>query len=169
MSLLDEQIIEEWLNRQKFFTMRGVKIGQSEMDILAVRPSANGELECWHVECQISFNPIGYIGGDSNAKLRSPEEIAKGVKDYVDKKFLQDNKLDFLKSLFNGHSWQKVFVYANLKDSSEIAEFEKFGLKMIRYTTVIDELCAENVYKSSSVATNIVDLFKYYREKKSSQ
>ena len=27
MSLLDEQIVEEWLNRQGFFTMRGVKVG----------------------------------------------------------------------------------------------------------------------------------------------
>jgi hypothetical protein len=49
MALLDEQLVEEWLNRQNFFTMRGIKSGNDEIDLLAIRPIPEG-LECWHVE-----------------------------------------------------------------------------------------------------------------------
>jgi hypothetical protein len=34
MALLDEQLVEEWLNRQNFFTMRGIKCG---VDLIAYR------------------------------------------------------------------------------------------------------------------------------------
>jgi hypothetical protein len=63
MALLAETLIEEWLNRQGFLTVRGVKEGVDEMDILAVRaPSDAGEkLEAWHVEVQASFRPNNYI------------------------------------------------------------------------------------------------------------
>ncbi len=36
MSLLAESRVEEWLNRQRFFTIRGLKQGMSEIDLLAV-------------------------------------------------------------------------------------------------------------------------------------
>ena len=37
MALLAESLVEEWLNRKRFFTVRGVKLGVSEMDILAIK------------------------------------------------------------------------------------------------------------------------------------
>ena len=37
MSLMGEQLAEEWLNRQGYFTIHGVKIGTGEIDLLAVR------------------------------------------------------------------------------------------------------------------------------------
>jgi len=36
MALLDEQLVEEWLNTQQFFTMRGIKCGVDEIDLLAL-------------------------------------------------------------------------------------------------------------------------------------
>ena len=33
MALLAEEIVEEWLNRQGYFTIRGVKVGVHEMDL----------------------------------------------------------------------------------------------------------------------------------------
>jgi hypothetical protein len=56
MALLAESVVDEWLNRQGFFTIRGVKQGVSEMDILAVRPESSGIIG-WHVEVQVSFRP----------------------------------------------------------------------------------------------------------------
>ena len=38
MALLAESLVEEWLNREGYFTIRGVKHGVGEMDLLAVRP-----------------------------------------------------------------------------------------------------------------------------------
>ena len=59
MALLAESLVEEWLNRQGFFTIRGVRAGVDELDLLAVRPSKNSNgLEARHVEVQMSVNPI---------------------------------------------------------------------------------------------------------------
>ena len=37
MALLAEEVVEEWLNRKGYFTIRGAKVGVPEMDLLAVR------------------------------------------------------------------------------------------------------------------------------------
>lgn len=71
MALIDEQLVEEWLNRQNFFTMRGIKSGVDEIDLLAVRHNANANNDYWHTEVQVSYRPIGYIGGDTNARKRT--------------------------------------------------------------------------------------------------
>ena len=66
MALLAEQLVDEWLNRRGFFTLRGIKSGVHEIDLLGIRKS-EGELEGWHVECQVSFRPVSYIGRLSKA------------------------------------------------------------------------------------------------------
>jgi hypothetical protein len=60
MSALAETLVDEWLNCQGFFTIRGMKDGVGEIDLLGDRPLAAG-MEAWHVEVQASFRPIGYI------------------------------------------------------------------------------------------------------------
>ena len=50
MALLAEEIVEEWLNRQGYFTIRGIKIGVQEIDMLAVRFKGEGVPECRHIE-----------------------------------------------------------------------------------------------------------------------
>jgi hypothetical protein len=55
-----ETLVDEWLNRQGFLTIRGIKdSGVDEIDLLGVRPRPTGGLEAWHVEAQISFRPVG--------------------------------------------------------------------------------------------------------------
>jgi len=47
VALLGESLVEEWLNREGFFTIRGVKHGVDEMDLLAIKPqSAPAATEC---------------------------------------------------------------------------------------------------------------------------
>ena len=60
MAFLAETLVDEWLNRQGYFTVRGLKDGVSEIDLLGVRPGPKG-LEACHVEVQASFRPVGYI------------------------------------------------------------------------------------------------------------
>jgi len=43
MALLAEEVVEEWLNRKGYFTIRGVKVGVDEIDILAIRPTLDGQ------------------------------------------------------------------------------------------------------------------------------
>ena len=47
MALLAESLVEEWLNRQGYFTIRGVKHGVDKMDLLAVRPQ-DSQIVGWH-------------------------------------------------------------------------------------------------------------------------
>ena len=41
MAALAESLVGEWLNRQGFFTVRGLKHGVDEIDLLGIRPSGN--------------------------------------------------------------------------------------------------------------------------------
>ena len=38
MALLAEALVEEWLNRTGYFTIRGIKAGNDEIDLLATDP-----------------------------------------------------------------------------------------------------------------------------------
>ena len=91
MAILDEEIVEQWLNQHGFFTMRGIKCGVDEIDLLALKPNQL-KPEFWHVEVQVSFRPVGYIGGDTNAKKRTKDQIRDGVKKWVEKKFTSKKK-----------------------------------------------------------------------------
>jgi len=117
MSLLAEVVVEEWLNRRGYFTIRGVKLGNDEIDILAIRPLSNGNIERRHIEVSASTNPISYFsplpksvrkasGRALSAKKRSPEILAEAVLDWVDKKYRKPNKLQLLNSLGDG-DWSK--------------------------------------------------------------
>ena len=46
MALLAEEIVEEWLNRQGYFTIRGIKMGVQEIDLLAVQLPMDGKVKC---------------------------------------------------------------------------------------------------------------------------
>ena len=92
MALLAEEIVEEWLNRNGFFTIRGIKVGVHEIDLLAVG-FKEGETICRHIEVQASVRPVSYIcalskdsrkatgRGPNNAAKRSPDEISKCVEE----------------------------------------------------------------------------------------
>ena len=110
MSLLAEEVVEEWLNRQGYFTIRGIKLGVDEIDLLAIRPRTGGELERRHIEVQVSVRPVSYIcrvpkqvqrltGRAANSAKRSSDELVTGVAEWVEKKFKKPNKLAMMQAL----------------------------------------------------------------------
>ena len=110
MALLAEEIVEEWLNRDGWFTIRGIKIGVDEIDILAIKPTANG-IQCRHLEVQASFNPVSYLTkvpkarrqpgqAAGSAKHRSDEELHECVREWVRQKFDHPKKVKQRKQLF---------------------------------------------------------------------
>jgi hypothetical protein len=131
MALLAEELVEEWLNRAGFFTMRGVRIGVHEMDLLAIRPSANG-LECRHIEVQASVNPVSYLfrltradqeatgRAATSSGTRSEEQISRGADEWVHKKFEHPQKLKLLSSLAPG-PWSREVVLHRLRHPEELA------------------------------------------------
>ena len=162
MAILDEEIVEQWLNQHGFFTMRGIKCGVDEIDLLALKPS-QAKPEFWHVEVQVSFRPVGYIGGDTNARRRTREQIEDGVKAWVEKKFTSKKKKEKRESIVSGSDWKYVLVCANLKDETEIQVMENLGVKVLRYSDILAEVVASE-HQTSSIANNIVEILKYYNQ-----
>lgn len=163
MSLLDEQLVDEWLNRQHFFTMRGIKCGIDEIDLLAIRHK-DGASEFWHVEVQISYRPVGYIGGDTNARKRTDDEIKTGVEQWVAKKFTSEKKTEKRNSISPNTKWRYILVHAVLKDEKELEYMKELGVELIPYKTVLKELRDVTTHQSSSVASNFTDILIYLRD-----
>ena len=70
MALLAEELVEEWLNRQGFFSIRGIRLGVHEIDILAVK-LIDDDVICRHIEVQASVRPVSYICPLSKAHQES--------------------------------------------------------------------------------------------------
>ena len=75
MAQIHEKLVEEWLRRQRYFTIRSAKFGVSEIDLLAMSVDHNGKITRRHVEVQISFRPVGFITGKSAKKELKKREI----------------------------------------------------------------------------------------------
>jgi len=139
MAKLSEEIVEEWLNRQGYFTIRGIKIGVDEIDILAIKPSMTGTIECRHFEVQCSTRPVGYItsvpkeiqkttGRSGNsAKARTTEELVISVDEWIEKKFTKKKKESLFKELnFTNHT--KELVINVVISNEEIELMKKRGI-----------------------------------------
>ena len=168
MSLLAEVVVEEWLNRQGYFTIRGIKLGNDEIDILAIRPLANGEVERRHVEVSISTNPISYFsplpksirkatGKSTSAKKRSPELLAESVQDWVDKKFRKPNKAQLFDSL-GGGTWSKEFVIYRVKYQEEIELIRSHGIKILHLPDIVKELRSGKTPIKAASGSDLLEL-----------
>ena len=162
MALLDEQLVEEWLNRQNFFTILGIKSGNDEIDLFAIRPTPEG-MEYWHVEVQISYRPVNYIGGDKIARKRNKKELRAGVEQWVAKKFTSPRKVKRRNEILSDASWRKFIVHAVLKDEAELTIMEELGVELIPYKRVLEDLRADKQGKSSSAASGIVEMLNYLK------
>jgi hypothetical protein len=60
MALLAEEIVEEWLNRNGYFTIRGIKLGVQEIDLLALAVRGT-TIEARQIEVQVSVRPVSYL------------------------------------------------------------------------------------------------------------
>lgn len=167
MALLAEELVEEYFNRKGYFTIRGIKVGVQEIDILGTRVLSSGERENIHIEVQASIRPISYISRlpiaaqrnerPSNSMKRSEEELVEGVKEWVMKKFFNSKKEKLLKQLFVG-SWKRILVINNVKSESEVELIKKHGIEVLRLPGLIHDIdSSTNTIKSAS-HTDFVDL-----------
>jgi hypothetical protein len=169
MALLAEEIVEEWLNRHGFFTIRGVKLGVHEMDLLAVRPSQQG-LECRQVEVQVSIRPVSYIcrvpkeiqrttgRAPSSAKARSVQELRTGVQEWIEKKFESRDKRRVRERLAPGQSWTRELVIHEVKYPDEVGLFEEAGIRVHRLGDLVSELRSERLLVEGAAGAHLIDL-----------
>ncbi|EGQ7859371.1 hypothetical protein CGG80_23250 [Vibrio parahaemolyticus] len=168
MALLAEELVEEWLNRQGYFTIRGIKIGVDEIDLLAIRFTENGQPECRHIEVQASMRPISYIsripknllkpGQTVTSAAERPESILRaGVQEWVDKKFRKPKKTAVLTKLFPD-KWSSELVHNIVKSDDELRLIAKEGIKLISLSIIIKQLNSEQFPVKSASGADFADL-----------
>ncbi len=172
MALLGESLVEEWLNREGFFTIRGVKHGVDEMDLLAIRPQADGVVLGWHVEVQISFRPIGFIaklpktasGSRLSARKRTVEEIEACARTWVDLKFRAEPKACMREQLWPGVDWTYHFVHAVVREQRELDIFKSEGISLHPFHEILSSLARRKVHSfSGSAGGDLAEIVSYYR------
>ena len=168
MALLAEELVEEWLNRKGFFTIRGIKLGVQEIDLLAIGFVDSTPI-CRHIEVTASMRPISYIcalpkevrretGRSSNsAKRRDSSEISKGVEEWIQKKYKHPEKQRIREKLFNG-PWTYELVVHNVKFEEELYEIEHQGIQIHRLNNIIAELSSSETIVPGAAGSNLLEL-----------
>jgi hypothetical protein len=169
MSLLGEEVVEEWLNRNGYFTIRGIKIGVDEIDILAIRPCPDGKYECRHIEVQVSINPISYITkvpaairkqtgiGPHNAKRRDVAQLTQGVHEWIEAKFNLPRKVQLRNSLCPG-SWSRELVVGSIKHEEELDLLRQAGITIHRLKDVLSEMIEKRTAVKAAAGADLFDL-----------
>lgn len=147
MALLGEEVVEEWLNRNGYFTIRGIKVDVHEIDLLAIRPLQDGRHHCRHIEVQVSTHPMSYITKVSladrakgiaarSARKRDPDQLARAVVEWIGTKYDLPAKVDLRNRLCPGE-WTKELVVGEIRHEEEIAVLEQAGIKVLRLREII--------------------------------
>ena len=174
MAALAESLVDEWLNRQGFFTVRGIKHGVDEIDLLGVRPTRK-RLEAWHVEVQASFRPIGYISpvtkdiavefsaSKTSAKKRPIEIVRKCAESWVRRKFSADTKHQAREAAWPNLKWYFVFVHAVVRELAELEFIAAAGVRVIPLHQVLAELKHESSKGiRGGAGTDLSEVIEYF-------
>lgn len=169
MALLAEEIVEEWLNRQGYFTIRGIRIGVNEIDLVAMKFQPGDSPVCRHIEVQASMRPVSYIskvpkalrktGRAANSAARSSEELVTGVAEWVESKFHANKKRALMRTLWDGQ-WSSELVINNVKSEREVALIAEHGINIHRLTDIVIELRREDFPIKSAAGSDFIDLLQ---------
>jgi hypothetical protein len=172
MALLAESLVEEWLNRAGYFTIRGLKHGIGEMDLLAVRPQSE-HVVGWHVEVTVSFRPIGYIAREpaadsgrrgSYVRKRTPEQVQAYARNWIEAKFRAPEKVQLRTRLWAGVTWSFHLVHGALRYPQELEVFTSEGVTCHSFHQLLSDLSSRaNDSFSGSAGGDLAEIVSYYK------
>ena len=175
MALLAETLVDEWLNRKGFFTMRGLKHGVHEIDLLGIRLEENMHY-AKHVEVQVSLRPIGYIApllpelvvgfakSRTSAKKRTREMIRPCVEAWIEKKFSSLEKCRVRNLKWGNCDWQYIFVHGVVKDEFELEVMRDNGIETIPLFNILQDLKHSPGSVTGGAGTDFAELIEYFNE-----
>jgi len=169
MALIAEELVEEWLRRQGYFTIRGIKLGVHEIDLLAVAWQEDGKAECRHIEVQASMRPVSFIsrvpkvlqksGRAANSAKRSSDELEQGVEEWIHTKFKRPEKKSLMQALWRG-SWSSELVVNVVKSEDEVELIRGHGIMVHRLPDIIASLGKGEFPVPSASGADFVDLIQ---------
>ncbi len=174
MARLAEEIVEEWLNRNGYFTIRGIKFGVHEIDLLAIAVRGS-TIEARQIEVQASVRPISYLCAlpkdtqkktgrkPMSMKKRTPQELAEGVREWVNKKYHHDAKKRLRNALYPG-AWKYELVIHRVKFPEELNLLEKHGIKIHRLDEITASLSGSQTIIQSAAGSDLLELIMLGRE-----
>ena len=155
----------------RIFHHRGIKVGVDELDILAIRPLADGRCECRHVEVQASINPISYITkvpvairkekgiAPHNAKKRDINQLRQGVREWIDAKFEQPRKVELKNTLCAG-SWSRELVVGKVKYEDELDLLREGGVTVHRIKDLLSQMLDNRRPVKAASGADLFDLMQ---------
>jgi hypothetical protein len=175
VAIFAETLVEEWLNRRGFFTIRGAKGGLLEMDLLAVRYREDKEPEAVHYEVQASTGPISWMTrwtpelqkeldiGPNNARKRDKSQMEECVNNWIYKKFRDPRVEEVREKLWPDADWRFALVHGVVKHTEELPVIAEHGVEVLDLSVVLDELMDREgkdrpVKTTSSTAADIAAL-----------
>ena len=179
MALQAETLVEEWFNRNGYFTIRGIKDKIDEIDILAIKNLGQLGWDCVHCEVQVSIRPVGYISkltnelvnelgvkSNTSAKLRTDTQIATCAKQWVANKFTVQKKQHLRDQLVPNYDWRFLFVHGNVKDTIELDNIASEGIKLIPFKQILNELCTKQTQLefTGSSAGELVEIINFIQD-----
>lgn len=168
-----ESLVDEWLNRQGYFTVRGLKDGVSEIDLLGVRPGSGGH-EALHVEVQTSLRPVGYITPLSvkdvpgfaktrtSAKTRPDAILERSVDSWIQQKFTAKAKVAARERAWPDLDWRYVFVHAVVREKRELELIERHGVKIVSFQQVLGQLHHAPTSQRGGAGTDLAEIVEYF-------
>lgn len=133
-------LVAEWLCLRGYFVIRGLKVGNNEIDVLAIKPAGGKIAEAAHYEISISTTPIGYLG-ERSARKQTEEEIRTSVARFVQKKFLNEPTVKLIARLI-GKNYTRYFVTGNRKHEMEVVALKQHGIVVVPINQVLDDMRA---------------------------
>lgn len=173
MALLAEELVEEWLNRHGYFTIRGIKLGVQEIDLLAIAVHGS-RVEARHIEVQASTSPVSYLcpltkeiqkrtgRKPMSMKTRSRQEMAEGVREWVKKKFHHEAKQRLRQSLFLGQ-WKYELVVHRVRFAEELRLLEREGITVHRLHDLATSLSRGATPIQSAAGADLLNLISLGR------
>lgn len=178
VALQAETFVEEWFNRNGYFTIRGIKEKIDEIDILAIKNCGQNEWDCVHCEVQISVSPVGYISKltsqlaeelgvkSTSARLRDEQQIAICAREWVNKKFKVQKKQLLREKLNPNGSWRYLLVHGIVKDSRELESIKSEGVELIHFKQLLNDLRTRQTLLnfSGSSAGDLVEIINFVQD-----
>ncbi len=152
MARVAETIPELWLNRQGFFTMRGIESpnGSAELDLVGYHPRDGVAV---HVEVSASPKPSGQLGGETVARLR------QGVDAYVQKKYRRGAVEEVRRrTCKDDTTWKFMLAHGTLNHEQKVCEaLRDNSVEPISLFKMLDDLAGELPFRIDTDA----DYFAY--------